>query len=253
MSDLIVSIIMPYYKKDKYVYETVESILNQTFQNFELIIVDDERTNQSSKIMEKLKHKDIRIIIIENENNLGAGLSRNKAVRLSRGDYLAFCDCDDIWKKTKLETQLKFMKDTKVDFSHTSYDIINEKGKVIGTRNADKETRFIDLVKSCDIGLSTVVMKKNLFNEIELNFPNLKTKEDYVLWLKLSQKGIRMLGLKKKLTNWRKLNNSLSSSSLQKIIDGYRVYRVYMKYGVIKSLISLFILSKNFFKKNKMI
>ena len=95
------------------------------------------------------------------------------------------------------------------------------------------------------------MMKKNLFNNLELNFPNLKTKEDYVLWLKLSQKGVRMLGLDNKLTNWRKLNNSLSSSSLQKIIDGYRVYRTYMKYGVIKSLISLFVLSKNFLKKNK--
>ena len=251
MSSLIVSIIMPYYKKDEYIYETVESILKQTFQNFEIIIVDDERTNQSSKIMKKLKDKDSRIIIIENERNLGAGLSRNKAVGLSKGDYLAFCDCDDVWDNKKLETQLKFMKDKKVDFSHTSYDIINKKGEVVGARIADKEIRFIDLVKSCDIGLSTVIMKKNLFNKIELNFPNLKTKEDYVLWLKLSQNGTRMLGLDKKLTSWRKLSNSLSSSSLQKIIDGYRVYRKYMKYGVVKSLFSLFILSKNFLKKIK--
>ncbi len=251
MSSLIVSIIMPYYKKDEYIYVTVESILKQTFQNFEIIIVDDERTNQSSKIMKKLKDKDNRIIIIENERNLGAGLSRNRAVGLSKGDYLAFCDCDDVWDKRKLETQLKFMKDKKVDFSHTSYHIINKKGEVVGARIADKEIRFIDLVKSCDIGLSTVMMKKNLFSNLELNFPNLKTKEDYVLWLKLSQKGVRMLGLDNKLTNWRKLNNSLSSSSLQKIIDGYRVYRTYMKYGFIKSLISLFILSKNFLKKNK--
>ena len=251
MSSLIVSIIMPYYKKDEYIYETVESILKQTFQNFEIIIVDDERTNQSSKIMKKLKDKDSRIIIIENERNLGAGLSRNKAVGLSKGDYLAFCDCDDVWDNKKLETQLNFMKDKKVDFSHTSYDIINKKGEVVGARIADKEIRFIDLVKSCDIGLSTVIMKKNLFNKTELNFPNLKTKEDYVLWLKLSQNGTRMLGLDKKLTSWRKLSNSLSSSSLQKIIDGFRVYRKYMKYGVVKSLFSLFILSKNFLKKIK--
>ena len=254
MSNLIVSIIMPYYKKDEYIYETVDSILKQTFQSFEIIIVDDERTTESAKIMKKLKDKDRRITIIKNEHNLGAGPSRNKAVGVSKGDYLAFCDCDDIWQKTKLETQLNFMNDFKVDFSHTSYDIINKKGEVIGSRNADKEIRFIDLVKSCDIGLSTVIMKKNLFNQIELNFPNLKTKEDYVLWLKLSQKGVRMLGLDKKLTYWRKLNNSLSSSSFQKIIDGYRVYRTYMKYGLVKSLISLFVLSINFLKKkNKMI
>ena len=84
MNNLIVSIIMPYYKKDKYIYETIESILKQTFQNFEIIIVDDERTNQSSKIMKKLKDKDNRIIVVENKHNLGAGLSRNKAVRFPR-------------------------------------------------------------------------------------------------------------------------------------------------------------------------
>ena len=108
---------------------------------------------------------------------------------------------------------------------------------------------YKEILKSCDIGLSTVIMKKNLFNQIELNFPNLKTKEDYVLWLKLSQKGVRMLGLNKKLTYWRKLNNSLSSSSFQKIIDGYRVYRNYLQYSRIKSLIFLIILSFNFMLK----
>ena len=153
--------------------------------------------------------------------------------------------------KDEIRNSIEVYENTKVDFSHTSYDIINEKGEIIGTRNANKEIRFIDLVKSCDIGLSTVIMKKNLFNKIELNFPNLKTKEDYVLWLKLSQNGTRILGLDKKLTSWRKLSNSLSSSSLQKIIDGYRVYRKYMKYGVVKSLFSLLILFKNFLKKIK--
>ena len=249
MNNLIVSIIMPYYKKDKYIYETIESILKQTFQNFEIIIVDDERTNQSSKIMKKLKDKDNRIIVVENKHNLGAGLSRNKAVRHSKGDYLAFCDCDDIWEKTKLETQLKFMKNTKVDFSHTSYDIINEKGEIIGTRNADKEIRFIDLVKSCDIGLSTVMMKKNLFNKTELNFPNLKTKEDYVLWLSLAEKNYKFYGINLFLTKWRKLDNSLSSNTLQKLIDGFRVYNEYLKYNKFFSIFCLVRLSLNYLLK----
>lgn len=252
MNNLSVSIIMPYFKKDKYIYESVNSILKQTFQNFEILIVDDELTYESNEIMKYLKKIDNRITIIKNEYNLGAGLSRNNAIKFSKGDYLAFCDCDDLWEKTKLKTQLDFMNDLKIDFSHTSYGIIDMDGKITGHRNADQEIIFSKLLKSCDIGLSTVMMKKKLFEQPNINFPNLKTKEDYVLWLKLSQKGVKMLGLDKELTYWRKLNNSLSSSTFQKILDGFKVYRFYMKYGIIKSLYCLFILSLNFlFKKNK--
>ena len=243
---------MPYYKKDEYIYETVDSILKQTFQSFEIIIVDDERTTESAKIMKKLKDKDRRITIIKNEHNLGAGPSRNKAVGVSKGDYLAFCDCDDIWESTKLKTQLNFMHDLKVDFCYTSYDIINQKGEIIGSRIAEKEVTFDQLIKNCDIGLSTVIMKKDLLRQKDINFPNLKTKEDFVLWLKLSQSGVKMLGLNEKLTYWRKLDSSLSSSTIQKLFDGFRLYRSYMKYSLLKSSIYLLILSLNYLiKKNK--
>jgi len=252
MNKLLVSIIMPYYKKDKYIRDTINSILNQTFQNFEILIVDDELTEESNKVLKELKKVDGRIKVIENQKNLGAGLSRNKAIDFSKGSYLAFCDCDDLWERTKLNTQLNFMNELKIDFSYTSYEIINKDGKTIDYRNADQEITFNKLLRSCDIGLSTVIMKKNLFDQTNTNFPNLKTKEDFVLWLKLSKSGVRMMGLNKRLTFWRSLNNSLSSSSIQKLFDGYRVYRLYMKYSIFKSIIYLLILSLNFlFKKNK--
>tara|TARA_B100000989_G_scaffold298691_1_gene289158 strand:+ start:7792 stop:8523 length:732 start_codon:yes stop_codon:yes gene_type:complete len=243
---------MPYYKKDKYIRDTINSILNQTFQNFEILIVDDELTEESNKVLKELKKVDGRIKVIENQKNLGAGLSRNKAIDFSKGSYLAFCDCDDLWERTKLNTQLNFMNELKIDFSYTSYEIINKDGKTIDYRNADQEITFNKLLRSCDIGLSTVIMKKNLFDQTNTKFPNLKTKEDFVLWLKLSKSGVRMMGLNKRLTFWRSLNNSLSSSSIQKLFDGYRVYRLYMKYSIFKSIIYLLILSLNFlFKKNK--
>ncbi len=252
MNKLLVSIIMPYYKKDKYIRDTINSILNQTFQNFEILIVDDELTEESNKVLKELKKVDGRIKVIENQKNLGAGLSRNKAIDFSKGSYLAFCDCDDLWERTKLNTQLNFMNELKIDFSYTSYEIINKDGKTIDYRNADQEITFNKLLRSCDIGLSTVIMKKNLFDQTNTKFPNLKTKEDFVLWLKLSKSGVRMMGLNKRLTFWRSLNNSLSSSSIQKLFDGYRVYRLYMKYSIFKSIIYLLILSLNFlFKKNK--
>jgi len=104
-------------------------------------------------------------------------------------------------------------------------------------------------LKSCDIGLSTVIINRKVLKNINKPFVSLKTKEDYVLWLKLSAMGFKIFGIKKSLTKWRKLNQSLSSSIIQKIFDGYKVYRIYLKMNVIKSLYRLFILSFNFLLK----
>jgi len=180
---------------------------------------------------------------------LGAGLSRNIAIRYSKGDYIAFCDCDDLWLSKKLENQLKFIKKNNIHFSHTSYDVIDEKNKLISSRKAKYEINYKDLRSSCDIGLSTVMIDRKIFDDETLKFASLKTKEDFVLWLKIAEKKIKIVGMDEKLTQWRKIPNSLSSSSIQKLLDGYRVYRIYLGYGRLKSLIYLVILSINFILK----
>ncbi len=245
----LISIIMPYYKKELFIEETINSILNQNYKDFEILIIDDEKSNSSFQILQKIKEKDNRIKMIVNDTNIGAGQSRNKGIDKARGDYIAFCDCDDLWKENKLKDQIKFMKDLNIDFSYTSYDIINEKSVIIGKRIADKEMYFEKLVKSCDIGLSSVIIKKNVFHKLKLNFPEISTKEDYILWLKMSKKGIKMFGLEQIYSSWRKSKNSLSSSTFTKILNGYKVYRVFLQYSFIKSLYSLFILSINFLIK----
>ena len=103
------------------------------------------------------------------------------------------------------------------------------------------------MIYSCDVGLSTVMIKKKLF--IKEFFPNLKTKEDYVLWLKLSKKGYIFYSLKENLVSWRQTSESLSSSLSQKLKDGYKVYRIYLKFSFIKSIYHLFLLSLNYLKK----
>lgn len=236
---------MPYYKKDVFIDKTIESILNQTYQDIEILIIDDELNEQSSKVLKNLSDRDKRIKILLNEKNLGAGLSRNKGIEMATGEYIAFCDCDDLWSKFKLEDQLNFMKKFNIDFSFTAYQIIDKEGKIIGSRSAKNNISFDELILSCDIGLSTVMLKKKLFNNKNFYFPSIKTKEDYVVWLKLSQNGIKMKGIKKNYSYWRKLSNSLSSSSIQKIFDGYKVYNLYLNYSVIKSIFRLIILSIN--------
>jgi teichuronic acid biosynthesis glycosyltransferase TuaG len=134
-------------------------------------------------------------------------------------------------------------------FSHTSYNIINENNKIISSQFAKKKIIFQDLIKSCDVGLSTVVLSSSLLNKNKLFFPRIKTKEDYVLWLKIVKKIKTIRGLNIKLTYYRKTKGSLSSNKLISLINGYKVYRDYMNYGVTKSLFYLFILSINSLKK----
>ena len=245
---MLVSIIIPYYKKKDYIKKTINSILKQTYEKFEIIIINDEPGELSKNILSFLKKKDSRIKIINNKKNIGAGKSRNKGINIAKGKYIAFIDSDDLWKKNKLLKQIEFMRRKNIEISHTSYEIIDDDLAIRGTRQA-KVMNYKKLIKSCDIGLSTVIIKKSLIKN--LRFPNLKTKEDYVLWLEIAKKGKTIHALNTKLTQWRKSKNSLSASVVRKLTDGYYVYRHYLKFSVIKSLYSLLVLSINFLNKSK--
>ena len=245
----LVSIVIPYFKKRKYVKRCIQSILRQNYKKFEIIIVYDGVDYSDLDYIKDIAKKDKRIHLIVNYKSLGAGLSRNKGIKFSKGKFIALLDADDYWNKNKLKYQIKFMKDCNHLISHTSYQIIDKNDKKKSIRIAKNFYKLDDLLYSCDIGLSTVIMMKNIFSK-NIKFPNIKTKEDFVLWLMILKKEIPIIGLKKKLTYWRKLDNSLSSSSIQKIYDGFKVYYVYMNFSFIKSIINLFYLSINFLKKN---
>jgi teichuronic acid biosynthesis glycosyltransferase TuaG len=235
----LVSIIIPYFKKKKFIKKSIRSVLNQTYKNIELIIIYDDNNKNDLNYLLKNFGKNKKITIITNVKNLGAGLSRNKGIQNAKGKYIAFLDADDVWHESKIFKQIDFMKKFNFKISHTSYEIINASNKVLSCRKARNFFSYKELLKSCDIGLSTVMIEKNIIND-ELKFVNLKTKEDFVLWLKILRSGIPIGALDVKLSYWRKTKNSLSSSILQKLKDGYRVYRVHMSYNAIKSLYLLF-------------
>ena len=244
----LISVIIPYYKKKEYIISSINSVLNQTYKNLEIIIIYDDLNKEDLNLLKKIKKKDKRIKIYINKKNLGAGRSRNKGIKLSKGIFVAFLDSDDLWKKNKLKKQIFFMKKNGINASHTSYTIINSNNKIIGSRNA-KDMSYKQLLKSCDIGLSTVVLKKEIITS-KIKFANIKTKEDYVLWLKITFNNNKIFALKDNLTKWRKLEDSLSSSKLQKIYDGYLVYRKYMNFNLLKSFGFLMLLSFNYFLKD---
>ena len=246
MTDLV-SIIIPYFKKKKFIKQTIDSVVSQTYKKYEVILVNDDIDfSDLSYIKKIIKNVKKKKIVINNKNS-GAGISRNIGIHNSKGKFIAFLDADDVWSKNKLNEQIKFMKNQNVDFSFTSYSIINDKNHVNRNVVADKNMTYEKLIKSCDIGLSTVIIKSKL---LKLHrFPSIKTKEDYVLWLKLSKSKIKLCGLKKNLASWRKLDESLSSSTLQKLNDAFKVYNKYLRFNFFKSLLFTIILSYNFIKK----
>ncbi len=243
------SIIIPYFKKKLFIKQTIQSVLHQTYKNFEVLIIYDDEDKKDLYFIKRLIKKDRRFRLIINKINLGAGESRNKGIKNAKGKYICFIDADDIWNKNKLKFQINFMRKKNISFTHSSYEIIDKNNKVKGIRIAENYDSFLELSKSCNIGLSSVIFEKKILKS-KLKFPKIKTKEDFVLWLKILKDGTKIYAFKRNLVKWRKSENSLSSSSLQKIKDGFKVYNHYLNFNLIKSSFYLFILTLNYFKKS---
>ena len=247
--DELVSVIIPYYKKRNFVKETVVSVINQSYDSIEIIIIYDDTNINDLEFLQEISKLDKRIKIINNDKRLGAGLSRNRGIEQSNGKYIAFIDADDTWAPDKLKDQISFMKKNDYQISHTSYFIIDERKKIIGQRKARDLLSINEVLKSCDIGLSTVIIEKKVIIKTGTKFPQLVTKEDFVFWLKLLEKNYKFYAYDSNLTNWTDSKNSLSSSTIQKLFDGFKVYNNYMHFNTIKSLYYLICLSLNYLKK----
>ena len=245
----LVSVIIPYFKKRNFIKETIVSVINQSYVNFEILIIYDDTNLNDFEFLQEISKLDNRIKIINNNGRLGAGPSRNKGIESSNGKYIAFIDADDTWAPDKLKDQISFMKKNNYQISHTSYFIVSEKKKIIGQRKARNLLSVDEILKSCDIGLSTVVIEKKIIINTNAKFPELTTKEDFVFWLTLLKKNYKFYAFDSNLTNWTDSKNSLSSSTVQKLSDGFKVYYYYMNFNLVKSLYYLICLSLNYLKK----
>ena len=138
----LVSVIIPYFKKKKFIKKTIRSIISQTYKNYEIILVYDDNDLDDLSFIENLLKKVKNKKIIINKRNLGPGFSRNKGILKSNGSYIAFCDADDIWNKNKLSSQIKYMKKYNLDFSHTSYLVIDKFSKKIGSYEIQEKLNY---------------------------------------------------------------------------------------------------------------
>ena len=212
----LVSVIMPYYKKKSFYLKSINSVLKQTYKNLEIIIIYDDQNKDELDFIKNCINIDSRVKIIFNETNKGVAYSRNKAISIAQGEYIAFLDCDDYWEDNKTELQLNFMEDNGYEFSFTTYKVVDSDDKIIGQIKANKVLGYNELLKSCDIGLSSVILKRKLLENMK--FPILTTKEDFVLWLNLLKNSVELKGLDKVLMFWRQTSHSLSSSILARLM-----------------------------------
>ena len=234
MNDLI-SIITPCYNSESYLEECISSVINQTYINWEMLIVDDGSTDNSCDIINRHANSEIRIKPILLDNNIGASLSRNLAIAKSKGRYIAFLDSDDIWLPTKLSTQLEFMKENNFDFTFSSYNVMSEDGlnifkKVI----APYKITYSQYLKNTIIGCLTVMINKDNFQSIKM--PNLRSSHDMALWLDLLRDGKCAYGINECLANYRIVKSSNTSNKLKAAYDVWQVYRTHQGLGVFYSL-----------------
>ena len=225
-----------------------EKIIKNTLENIPQVSKKIIIENSGNIKLKELENEFENLTSLIMKENLGYGAANNIGIKNSKGKFICFLDADDIWKKNKLLFQINFMIKKKSHISHTTYEIRNLKNNITGVRKAKNFSHYKELLPSCDIGLSTVVAEKKIFNK-NIRFSKQKTKEDFVLWLKILKKNIKIIGINKNLASWHYTENSLSSSSIQKIKDAFLVYFQHMNFNLIKSIYYTLVLSINFMKK----
>lgn len=220
----LVSIITPTYNSSNYIGETIESIISQTYSNWELIITDDCSHDDTVDIVNLYAEKDSRIKLLQLTENLGAGIARNTSIKYSKGQYIAFCDSDDLWIKTKLEKQLDFLKTKNIYFTYSSYHIISETGAHIRSKIVPEKINYTSSLFENHIGCLTVLYDQEKLGKRYMN--KIKKRQDYLHWLKILKEIRHTKGIKEPLALYRNHNNSISENKLSLISYNFKVYRL---------------------------
>lgn len=218
-----VSIIMPSYNAAKFIAAAIQSVIEQTYSNWELLITDDCSKDDTINIIKKFQEIDNRIQLFSTGKNSGAAVARNISLQNATGKYIAFLDSDDTWISNKLETQIKFMKKKNIAFSFSNYSVMKEDGTLTGNIiHAPKVIGYHGYLRNTIIGCLTVIIDREKTGNFLM--PNIKTSEDMALWLDIMKRGYKAWGLQVPLAQYRVVSNSLTS---KKWIEAKYVWKVY--------------------------
>lgn len=247
----LVSIVMPAYNSAHFISESIRSVQEQTFENWELLVIDDASQDGTIEIVKALLEKDERIRLHPLPTNQGAGFARNIGIKASEGNYICFLDADDLWKPEKLEVQLDFMDKNNVEVCYASYELINEEGKRLHKMiKALVDLPFKKLLKANYVGNLTGIYNAKKLGKIYC--PLIRKRQDWGLWLLATKKAGNAKGISKPLAYYRMRKHSISGNKWEMLSYNYQVYRKVLGFSALKSgFRMLLFLWEQFFVKSR--
>ena len=230
----LVSVVTPAHNSSAFISETVESILNQDYPFFELLIVDDNSSDDTWQIISNFSRLDKRIICLKYDYSIGPSIARNAAIALSKGRFIAFCDSDDIWHPSKLSSQLKLFDSCTVSVVFSPIVLIDEASAVIGVRNCPHRLSLASLYYRNFIPCSSAVYDTSLVGKVYM--PNFSKRQDYALWLSILSQGHFALSCDQAFVSYRIRSKSLSSNKFLASLYHFRVLRACVDLTFVESL-----------------
>lgn len=230
----LVSIVMPAYNAAAFIAESIGSVQQQTFAEWELLVIDDASVDDTCEIVKAIRSEDTRIKLHTLPANQGAGFARNIGIKAATGDFICFLDADDLWKPHKLEKQLQVMQEEQVNVCYSSYELINQEGQNLNRQiKALEYLSFSKLKKANYIGNLTGIYKAGALGKIYC--PLIRKRQDWGLWLLAVEKAGHARGIQEPLAIYRQRRNSISGNKVEMLKYNYRVYRKVLGYSRQKS------------------
>lgn len=249
ISEELVSIVMPMYNSEKYLADAIESILAQSYRNWELLITDDCSSDKSYSIAKSYVQKDKRIQLFKLDRNSGAASARNYSIERARGRFLAFIDSDDWWYPDKLESQINFMLRNNIEFCFSAFEYADEKLNITGVSFKPIKISYSSMKLDCNVGTPGVVIDTTRLGKVFM--PLIGVSEDWATWIKVSEKTGYAYAINRPLWKYRSVTGSLSSNKLKLVRGNLKMYRKVLGYSQLKSLFvfSFLFLPHYFYKR----
>lgn len=253
----LVSIVTPTFNSEAFILETIRSVQKQTYQNWEMIIVDDASVDSTKELVEIEAINDARIQFYKFETNNGSGVARNFAVQKAKGKYISFLDADDLWKADKLEKQINFLNQQRIPFTFSFYECINEKGISLKKRvEAPIKLTYRQLFFCNYVGNLTGIYDTEYFGKIQIS--SIRKRQDWIMWLTILKKIKVAYAVPESLAYYRIHDSSISSSKFDLIKYNFKVYRNFHKlnflfagFCIVGFLYTQLLIKPSFIKKMK--
>ena len=234
----LVSIITPSYNSSRFIGRMIDSIISQSYTNWELVITDDSSIDNTTSIIKKYIAKDSRIKLFQLEENQGAGFARNNSIRFSNGRFIAFCDSDDVWFENKLELQLNFMNKTNTALTYSGYQELFEDGKLGKIRKAKSSINYKEILRNNYIHCFTAMYDSFIIGKVYM--PEIRKRQDWLMWIKILKDIKICKGISDSLGYYTIRKDSVSSNKFELLFHNWNIYKNELNFNFLKSSFFIF-------------